>query len=297
MDEYFDALRRGPRLPARRRRRGPQGRLHRDDPRPPPLPARPDQRQPAAPRDGRADGAERPDPGLARPTSSRSRCSASTGRWRPRACAAGCCCRCTTSSCSRWRRGEREAVEALVRREMGARLRAARAAGRVGRLRPHLARRRALTGAARPPPDLRTHRARPLTVRIGITPRVPGLPLPTYGRFVHHPRGRPDSRASASPPPACCRPGSRPAGAARGHAGGPRGAVLRRADRRHRAHGERRPAAIVGDRRRTSAWTARTRRSPALSRSRTRSPARAPALTAAAACRSGCPGRRCRPGS
>ena len=40
------------------------GRLHRDDPRPPPLPARPDLRQPAAPRDGRADGAERADPGL-----------------------------------------------------------------------------------------------------------------------------------------------------------------------------------------------------------------------------------------
>ena len=39
-------------------------RLHRDHARPSALPARPDQRQPAAPRDGRADGAERPDPGL-----------------------------------------------------------------------------------------------------------------------------------------------------------------------------------------------------------------------------------------
>ena len=34
-------------------------RLHRDHPGPPPLPARPHQRQPAAPRDGRADGAQR----------------------------------------------------------------------------------------------------------------------------------------------------------------------------------------------------------------------------------------------
>ena len=56
-------LRRRARLPRRRRRPGPQGRLHRDDPRPPPLPARPHHRQPPAPRDGRADGAQRPDPG------------------------------------------------------------------------------------------------------------------------------------------------------------------------------------------------------------------------------------------
>ena len=56
------------------RRPGPPGRLHRDHAGPPPLPARPDQRQPAAPRDGRADGAQRADPGLARPTSSRWRC-------------------------------------------------------------------------------------------------------------------------------------------------------------------------------------------------------------------------------
>ena len=37
-----------------------------DRPRPPALPARPDLRQPAAPGDGRADGAQRPDPGLGR---------------------------------------------------------------------------------------------------------------------------------------------------------------------------------------------------------------------------------------
>ena len=45
---------------------GAQGRLHRDDPRPPPLPARPHQRQRAAPADGRADGAQRADPGQRR---------------------------------------------------------------------------------------------------------------------------------------------------------------------------------------------------------------------------------------
>ena len=52
-------LRRHPRLPRRHRRRGPALRVHRDDPGPAPLPARPDQRQPPASRDGRADGAER----------------------------------------------------------------------------------------------------------------------------------------------------------------------------------------------------------------------------------------------
>ena len=33
--------------------------------------------------------------------------------------ARGCCCRCTTSWCSRWRPGERAAVEALVRERWG----------------------------------------------------------------------------------------------------------------------------------------------------------------------------------
>ena len=41
--------------------------------------------------------------------------------------------------------GEREALEALVRREMGAAYDAAGAAGRLGRRRPHLARRRPLS--------------------------------------------------------------------------------------------------------------------------------------------------------
>ena len=44
----------------------PPGGLHRDPPRPPPVPARPDQRQPATAADGRADGAERADPGQRR---------------------------------------------------------------------------------------------------------------------------------------------------------------------------------------------------------------------------------------
>ncbi len=66
MDELLRRLRRGARLPAQRRRRRPQGRLHGDHHGPPPLPARPHQRQPAAPRDGRADGAQRADPGQRR---------------------------------------------------------------------------------------------------------------------------------------------------------------------------------------------------------------------------------------
>ena len=79
--------------------------LHRDHPRPPPLPARPHQRQPPAPRDGRADGAERTHPGLGRrhhqgrDAQRRPRRSASSS-W-PR----GCCSRSTTSSSSRWPTG------------------------------------------------------------------------------------------------------------------------------------------------------------------------------------------------
>ena len=60
------AVRRGARLPHGRRRRRPADRVHRHDPGAPPVPARPDQRQPPAPRDGRADGAERADPGQRR---------------------------------------------------------------------------------------------------------------------------------------------------------------------------------------------------------------------------------------
>ena len=62
----FRAVRRDQGLPGEDRRAGAQGRLHRDDPRPPPLPAGPGVRQPAAPGDGGADGAQRADPGLGR---------------------------------------------------------------------------------------------------------------------------------------------------------------------------------------------------------------------------------------
>ena len=59
-------LRRRARLPRWHRRRGTADRVHRDHLRSPPLPAGPHQRQPPAARDGRADGAERADPGLGR---------------------------------------------------------------------------------------------------------------------------------------------------------------------------------------------------------------------------------------
>ena len=80
---------------------GPQGRLHRDHHGPPPLPARPHQRQPAAPRDGRADGAQRPHPGQRGRHHQGRDARRAPGAARPRACAAACSCRCTTSWC--WR--------------------------------------------------------------------------------------------------------------------------------------------------------------------------------------------------
>jgi DNA polymerase-1 len=118
MAAVLRALRRHPRLPARRRRAGPQGRLHLHDPRPPPLPARPDQRQRPAPLHGRAHGAQRPHPGqrrrhhqdrhagrLARPGRGRhALAAAAAGPRRARARGGG---------------GERESLEVLVRREMG----------------------------------------------------------------------------------------------------------------------------------------------------------------------------------
>ena len=118
-------------------------RLHRDDDGPPALPARPDQRQPPAPRDGRADGAQRADPGVGgRPHQGRD-ARRRTPRCAVPACAAGCCCRCTTSSCSRWRRGSGTQVEALVREAMGRRADLSVPAGGVGRRRADLGGRRA----------------------------------------------------------------------------------------------------------------------------------------------------------
>ena len=66
MDEYFETFGGIRDYLGRGRRRGPPVRVHRDHPGPAPLPARPDQRQPPASRDGRADGAQRAHPGLGR---------------------------------------------------------------------------------------------------------------------------------------------------------------------------------------------------------------------------------------
>ena len=97
-------LRRRARLPALGRRRRSDERLHRDDHGSAPLPARPDQRQPPAPRDGRADGAQRADPGQRRRHHQGGDARRAPRAGRRRVCGRGCCCRCTTSSCSRWRR-------------------------------------------------------------------------------------------------------------------------------------------------------------------------------------------------
>ena len=98
-------LRRRPRLPRRASSTRPAraGTPRRSGPAP--LPARPDQRQPAAARDGRADGAQRPDPGLGRRPdqdrdAQRRRAPSARPGW-----ARGCCSRSTTSWSSRWRRG------------------------------------------------------------------------------------------------------------------------------------------------------------------------------------------------
>ena len=108
-------FRRGARLPPRRGRRGTHHRLHPDDAGPPPLPARPDQRQPAAARDGRADGPQRPHPGLGRRHHRARPCCGWTppcARQGPRR---GSCSRCTTSSFWRSRRGSSRR-RGLVRR-------------------------------------------------------------------------------------------------------------------------------------------------------------------------------------
>jgi 5'-3' exonuclease len=110
-------LRRRPRLPALGRGRGPRDGLHRDDPGPAPVPAGPHQRQPAAPRDGRADGAQRPDPGVG----GRHRQGGdAAGRPRVAGRRAGLADAAAGARRARARggAGEREPLEALVRREM-----------------------------------------------------------------------------------------------------------------------------------------------------------------------------------
>ena len=90
-----------------------------DRARPAAVPARSAQRQPAAAGDGRADGAQRPDPGLGRGHHQGGDAAGRRGAGRGAGCGPGCCCRSTTSWYSRWRPGEREPVEALVREQMG----------------------------------------------------------------------------------------------------------------------------------------------------------------------------------
>ena len=114
------------------------------------VPARPDQRQPAAPGDGRADGAQRTDPGLGGRHHQGRHARRRPPTAPPRGCAPGCCSRCTTNSCSRSRRASGRPSRHLVRSAMGGAAAAVGAAGGLGRRRPQLARgRRTETTAAR----------------------------------------------------------------------------------------------------------------------------------------------------
>ena len=123
---------------------GPDGRLHRDHDGPPPLPARPDLGQPAAPRDGRTDGAERADPGLGRGRdqgghAGRRQRAVRRGAGLPDA-APGPRRAAHRGGPRRVRPGPRAGL-----RRHGRRRRAARAARRLRRDRPDLGRRRPLT--------------------------------------------------------------------------------------------------------------------------------------------------------
>ena len=71
-----------------------------------------------APRDGRADGAQRPHPGLRRRPDQGRDAQRRPGDPGERPRPHGCCSRSTTSSCSRWPTGERDALETLVREQM-----------------------------------------------------------------------------------------------------------------------------------------------------------------------------------
>ena len=183
MEEYFsrfggvrDYLQRGG-------RQGPAGRLHRDHPRPSALPARPDQRQPAAPEMAERMALNAPIQGSAADIIKVAMLRVDSALREP-GCARGCCCRCTTSWSSRSPPGEREALEELVRRGDGRRVSAGRAAGGLGRLRPGLERRGALSGLCAPCP------ARPL--RAGVGPPCPARPVRLDVRAGH---GGPTDRA------------------------------------------------------------------------------------------------------
>ena len=120
-------------------------RLHRDHPRPPPLPARPHLRQPPAPRDGRADGPQRPHPGLRRRPDQGGDAARARGDQSRPGCGRGCCSRSTTSSSSR----SSPASARRSRRWSASRWAAPRQLEgpprRLHRHRPQLARSRALT--------------------------------------------------------------------------------------------------------------------------------------------------------
>ena len=137
-------LRGSARLPRRDRRRGPSLRLHRDDHGPPPLPARPDQRQPPASRDGRADGAQRSHPGVGcRPGQGR---HAGGGEGHRRAGAAlADAAPGARRARPRGRHGRARGAGRAGARADGRRRRPRGPARRVGRHRAQLARGRALT--------------------------------------------------------------------------------------------------------------------------------------------------------
>ena len=118
MDEYFETFGGVRDYLVERGRRGPALGLHRDHPRAAPLPARPDHRQPPAPRDGRADGPQRPDPGLRRRPDQGGDAARARG-----AIKAGLRSRMLLQVHDELVfevfPGEREALEALVREQMG----------------------------------------------------------------------------------------------------------------------------------------------------------------------------------
>ena len=119
MDEYFETFGGVRDYLVERGRRGPAQRLHRDDPRPPPLPARPHLRQPPAPRDGRADGPQRPDPGIRRRPDQGRHAPRRTRAWSTRGLQSRMLLQVHDELVFEVSPGEREALEALVREQMG----------------------------------------------------------------------------------------------------------------------------------------------------------------------------------
>ena len=119
MDGVLHPFRRGPRLSAVGGQARRAGRLHGHDPRPAAIPARPEQRQPAAPRDGRADGSQRPDPGFRRRHHQGRHAAGRRGAAGRRA-GSRMLLQVHDELVFDVAPGERADLEALVRREMGA---------------------------------------------------------------------------------------------------------------------------------------------------------------------------------